>query len=180
MLSSWSNKLGNPSKIEKGKALEHYSWINHKTTWTSDWVSVWFVMEPSNATKHSTEILHSICFKNRKQEKRGNAFAFLEVENFLLFPFAIYPSVPLCHRSSLVHHHHQLHYYLHRYTTTIATTLSFTPPLTSPPPPQPPCLYKISMILHASQTTLCFWITFRFNQRKTVVFSGKYFLKFST
>ena len=40
-----------------------------------------FVMEPSNATKHSTENLHS--------------FAFLEVENVLLLPLAIYPSVPL-------------------------------------------------------------------------------------
>ena len=40
-----------------------------------------FVMEPLNAMKHSTENLHS--------------FAFLEVENVLLFPFAIYPFVPL-------------------------------------------------------------------------------------
>ena len=40
-----------------------------------------FVMEQSNATKHSTKNLHS--------------FAFLEVENVLLFPLAIYPSIPL-------------------------------------------------------------------------------------
>ena len=40
-----------------------------------------FVMEQSNAMKHSTKNFHS--------------FAFLEVENVLLFPLAIYPSVPL-------------------------------------------------------------------------------------